>query len=56
MELSVSEVFLLSVLFAIPQILIFLVTCGVYYFRAGRTNDIYRLSKCHGIFGLNHMV
>ena len=34
MELSVSEVFLLSVLFAIPQILIFLVTYGVYYFVA----------------------
>lgn len=34
MELSVSEVFLLSVLFVMPQILIFLVTYGIYCFVA----------------------
>ena len=34
MELSVSEVVLLSVLFAIPQILIFLITYGIYCFVA----------------------
>lgn len=36
MELSVSEVFLLSVLFAIPQILIFLVIPMSYVFRGSR--------------------
>ena len=34
MELSVSEILLLLVLFALPQVLIFLVTYGVYYFVA----------------------
>ena len=34
MELSFSEVFLLSLLFVIPQILIFLITYGIYCFIA----------------------
>lgn len=34
MKLSVSEILLLSVLFAMPQVLIFLITYGIYCFVA----------------------